>query len=162
MYPNCECNTWARAYDMYVVTPHHRNCKSYDANAEVTLLQQKLEKWLAAARQEMPSHVFAEYELSINNLTIIPQAGTESKWKRGTASQSADLSQIFNSLESEWSPAKQVKLAADSIEQLRKQDVYRLFQQCEPEHWLLLSVYLQRLRPDLITETQSCYAEMIS
>jgi hypothetical protein len=51
-----------------------------------------------------------------------------------------------------WDPAKHILIAADSIKKLRETDVYRLFEEAEPENWNKLKDYIAQKRPELEQE----------
>ena len=48
-----------------------------------------------------------------------------------------------------WSPENHVKIAADSIDKLRGQDVYRLLDSAPPEHMKKMAAHILKHRPEL-------------
>jgi hypothetical protein len=55
---------------------------------------------------------------------------------------------------SKFDPANHIKIAANSVEELRKQDVYRVFDEAPHGHqaWESLTDYMRENRPDLMGE----------
>ncbi len=54
-----------------------------------------------------------------------------------------------------------ILIAANSIEQLRKQDVYRVIDTYFHNHWIMeLCDYIIDNRPDLVCEVGNAYAEI--
>ena len=50
-YATCPCNTWARGYESFVLTSHHRNCDQYRAEDEVQELETAMARLLAKLTQ---------------------------------------------------------------------------------------------------------------
>lgn len=59
-----------------------------------------------------------------------------------------------------FDPAAYCRIASDTIEHLRRCDVYRLISTCWPANRLQLVEWIKTHRPDLTDEVDSCLAEV--
>lgn len=60
----------------------------------------------------------------------------------------------------ETKPEQLIQLVADSVDKLRKSDVFRLFDETLPRHHSELADYIEQNRPDLKTEVEEVLAEL--
>lgn len=60
----------------------------------------------------------------------------------------------------DWNPAQAVKISADSIEQLRNQDVYRVLDSAPTEHLQGMADYITENRSDLAEEVKDALADI--
>ena len=56
---------------------------------------------------------------------------------------------------------KYIKIAADSIEQLRKQDVFRVLESAPTGKLNKVADFIKLNRPDLIEEAKECLIELL-
>jgi len=85
--------------------------------------------------------------------------------KSGKVEQDGDAPSTFPDTRSEkdadrFKPEQFIQLAADSIEQLREQDVFRLFDEALPRHHAALRDYIADNRKDLAKEVDAILAEL--